>query len=253
VIAGFRLDAVRKRMIAAWAVALVLGAGACLLGTNAYWLIPHPRPLEELSYYPSGEHLRPLTLGHAETSADLAWLRAVQYYGEHRRSDLRFARMDHVFDIVTTMAPHFVSAYVFGAFALAQEGFDFEKAERLMEKGIENNPTSGRLAFEFGFLYYVRPGGRDLKRAAEYFELAARQSDGPPESARFAAFARQNSGDLHVAYELWLQVAQTSTNQYLREMAQREMRRIRRALASGQKDLAVRRLSTPQVIVRTGS
>jgi hypothetical protein len=229
-------------MAFAWLLALVTGTAACLLGLEAYQVLPHPQPLEELSYYPSGEHLRPLTLGHSETAADLAWLRAVQYYGEHRRTDLRFARMDHVFDILTTLAPHFVSAYVFGAFSLAQEGFDFPKAE--------NNPTSGRLAFEFGFLYYVRPQGRDLKRAAENFELAAHLPDGPPESARFAAFARQNSGDLHVAYELWLQVAQNSANRYLREMAQREMERIRRALSSGHTDLAVRRLSTPQVIIR---
>ena len=238
-------------MVFAWLLALVSGTAACLLSLQAYQTLPHPQPLEELSYYPSGEHLRPLALGHSETAADLAWLRAVQYYGEHRRTDLRFARMDHVFDILTTLAPHFVSAYVFGAFGLAQEGFDFPKAERLMEKGLENNPTSGRLAFEFGFLYYVRPQGRDLRRAAENFELAARLPDGPRESARFAAFSRQNSGDLHVAYELWLQVAQTSANGYMREMAQREMERIRRALSSGHTDLAVRRLSTPQVIIRS--
>ena len=251
--APFALDAVRRRMLVAWGVALALGWAAVTLGSDAYYLVPHPRPLEELSYYPSGEHLRPATLGHAETAADLAWLRAVQYYGEHRLSDLRFARMDHVFDILTTLSPHFVSAYVFGAFALAQEGFDFEKAESLMQKGMENNPTDGRLAFEFGFLYYVRPGGRDLRHAAEYFELASRLPGGPPESARFAAYSRQNSGDLHVAYELWLQVAQTSSNRYLREMAQREMRRIQEALASGHTDLAIRRLTTPRVIVKTGS
>jgi hypothetical protein len=251
VIATLQVSALRRRMVFAWLLALVTGTAACLLGLEAYQVLPHPQPLEELSYYPSGEHLRPLSLGHAETAADLAWLRAVQYYGEHRRSDLRFTRMDHVFDILTTLAPHFVSAYVFGAFGLAQEGFDFPKAERLMEKGLENNPTSGRLAFEFGFLYYVRPQGRDLKRAAEMFELASHLPGGPPESARFAAFSRQNSGDLHVAYELWLGVAQTSSNRYLREMAQREMARIQRALVSGRTELAVRRLTTPQVIVRS--
>lgn len=247
------LQGPRLRAIIAGAIGIALGAAVYVVAEMAYMALPHPSSLEELSYYPSGEHLRPAALGHAETAADLAWLRAVQYYGEHRRSDLRFARMDHVFDIVTTLSPHFVSAYIFGAFALAQEGFDFERAERLMEKGIENNPTSGRLAFEFGFLYYVRPGGRDLKHAAEYFELASRLPDGPPESARFAAFARQNSGNLRVAYELWLHVEQTSSNQYLREMAQREMKRIREALASGRTDLAVRRLTTPRVIVKPGS
>src|SRR5207237_506395 len=82
---------------------------------------------------------------------------------------------------------------------LAQEGRDFAGAEQLMAKGIEQNPTSGRLAFELGFLYYVRPGGRDLARAGEYFERAARLPGGPPNAARFAAFARQNSGDLVIA------------------------------------------------------
>ena len=250
---GISLGGVRGRMIAAWMLGLALGAGAYLTAAIAYRVLPHPGPLEELSYYPSGEHLRPMSLGHAETAADLAWLRAVQYFGEHRRTDLRFTRMDHVFDVLTTLAPHFVSAYVFGGFALAQEGFDFPQAERLMKKGIENNPTGGRLAFEFGFLYYVRPGGRDLKHAAEYFELASRLPDGPPESARFAAFAHQNSGDLHVAYELWQRVEQTSANRYLREMAQREMEKIREALATGRADIAVKHLTTPQVIVRTGS
>ncbi len=242
----------RVRMVVAWVVALGFGAAAYGTADLAYQVLPHPRPLEELSYYPSGQHLRPATLGHPESAADLAWLRAVQYYGEHRQTDLRFVRMYHVFDILTSLSPHFISGYIFGAFALAQEGFDFPMAEKLMLKGIENNPTSGPLAFELGFLYYVRPGGRDLKRAAEYFEQAARQPDAPPQSARFAAFARQHAGDLVVAYELWHTVYQTSSNRYMREMAEREMAKIREALASGQTEIAVRRLSTPQVWVRPG-
>src|SRR5205085_8956976 len=131
------------------------------------------RPLEELAYYPSGVHLRPATLGHPDTAADLAWLRAVQYYGEHRVTDNRFDRMQHIFDILTALAPGFLPAYVFAGFALAQEGRDFPAAERLMLKGIHANPRSGMLAFELGFLYYVRPGGRQLDKAAEYFELAS--------------------------------------------------------------------------------
>lgn len=233
----------------AWLVALGFGVLAMGFARGAYHALPRPHPLEELSYYPSGSHVRAATLGHAETAADIAWMRAVQYYGEHRNTDNRFDRMSHIFDILTTLSPRFVGAYVFGAFALAQEGRDFAAAERLMQKGIEHNPRSGQLAFEFGFLYYVRPGGRDLARAAEYFEQASRQSDGPPQSKRFAAFARQHSGDLAVAYELWANVKESSANQALRVMAEREMRRIRRALESGRSDIAVKRLTTPQVLL----
>ena len=237
-------------MMLAWLVALGFGLVAMGFASGAYHALPRPHPLEELSYYPSGSHVRPATLGHSETAADLAWMRAVQYYGEHRNTDNRFDRMSHIFDILTTLSPRFVGAYVFGAFALAQEGRDFPSAERLMLKGLESNPRSGRLAFELGFLYYVRPGGRDLTRAAEYFEQAARQADGPPQSRRFAAFARQHSGDLAVAYELWANVKESSANLALRDMAEREMRRIRRALESGRTDLAVKRLTTPQVLLK---
>jgi Flp pilus assembly protein TadD len=236
--------------VTAWALAGTLGVAAWQLAALAAQRLPRPHPLEELSYYPSGQLLAPATLGHAETVADLAWLRAVQYYGEHRSTDMRFARLFHVFDILTSLSPHFIPAYIFGGFALAQEGNDFAHAEALMAKGVEANPTSGRLAFELGFLYYVRPGGRDLRHAAEYFERAARLPDGPPSSRRFAAFVRQHAGDLVVAWALWREVAEHSDNRYLREMAEREMRRIERALATGRAERARSRLSTPMVLIK---
>ena len=241
----------RRRFLLAWGVAMAAGAATLLLSVTASRSLTRPEPLEELSYYPSGAFLRPATLGHAETAADLAWLRAVQYYGEHRRSDNRFVRMEHVFDILTSLSPRYRSAYVFGSFALAQEGRNFAAAERLMQRGLERNPNSGPLAFEAGFLYYVKPGGRDLRRAAEYFELAALQPDAPPQSARFAAFTRQASGELEVAYALWSGVLHDSPNAYLRQMAEREMAAIREAAVSGRRDLAIRRLVTPQVKVGT--
>ncbi len=242
-----------RRFLAAWTAAVVLGAAAFTLAGAAWRVLPHPQPLEELSYYPSGRYLEPATLGHAATAADLAWLRAVQYYGQHRATDNQFVRMGHVFDILTTLDPRFEPAYSFGAFALAQEGRDFPAAERLMRKGLAANPASGELAFEMGFLYYVRPGARDLERAADFFEQAARLPDGPPQSARFAAFARQNSGDLAAAYELWSHVERTSPNRYLREIAQREMARIVEALQRGRREHAMDRLATPVVLLRERS
>ena len=239
----------RGRLFAALGIALAFGAVAFAVSGWAWRELPRPRPLEELAYYPSGVHLKPAALGHAETAADLAWLRAVQYYGEHRQYDNRFERMEHVYAILTTLAPEFIPAYVFGGFALAQEGMNFPAAERLMLKGIEANPHSGALAFELGFLYYVRPGGRDLDKAAQYFELASYQPDAPPQSRRFAAFSRQAGGNLLVSYELWSEIRRTTRNAYLRETAEREMGKITQALQSGRTELARHRMGTPQVLV----
>jgi hypothetical protein len=243
------LSAVRRRMLAALSVAAVLGVGVCALADWAADHLPRATPLGELAYYPSGRHVRPAALGHAEAAADLAWLRAVQYYGEHRQGDNRFDHLFHVFDILTTLAPRFENAYVFGAFSLAQEGRDFPRALVLMEKGIEANPRSGWLAFEMGFLHYVRPGGRDLGAAARWFEQAARLPGAPPNAARFAAFARQHAGDLGLARALWQQVLTTSANPMLQDIARREISRIEEAIATGRREAVVRRLSTPQVLL----
>ena len=245
-----RVPLVRRRMAVAWALALVFGVGAVTLVRVATATLPARAPLAELAYYPSGRALKPASLGHAETASDLAWLRAVQYYGEHRRTDLRFLQLEHVFDVLTSLSPGFEGPYVFGAFAMAQEGRDFAGAERLMLKGIDANPRSGRLAFELGFLHFVRPGGRNLDQAAEWFERAARLPSGPPQAGRFAAYARQHAGDLAVALLLWDEVLRTSTNRYLREMAEREIARLQDAMRTGRTDRAVKKLSTPQVLIK---
>lgn len=237
------------RLAVAWGAALGLGALAFALAEYAALRLPAPAPLGELAYYPSGRYVEPATFGQRESAADLAWLRAIQYYGERRRTDNRFDQIFHVFDILTTLSPRFESAYVFGAFCLAQEGADFPAAERLMRKGLDENPGSAHLAFQLGFLYYVRPGGRDLVHAAEYFEQAARLPGGPPEAARFAAYARQNAGDLRVAAQLWQRVRDTSPNHYLRELAERELADVRLAMATGQAGLARRRVTTPVVLL----
>jgi len=239
----------RLRQLAATGVALGLAAAVFALADWSWRAVPRVSPLEELSYYPSGQHVRPATLGHAETAADLAWLRAIQYYGQHRRTDNRFDHLYHVFDILTTLAPRFESAYVFGAFALAQEGRSFPQAEALMLKGCENNPRSGQLAFETGFLYYVKPNGRDLVHAAEYFELASNLPGHPDAARRFAAFCRQNSGSLVVAAALWQEVRAHSRNAYLRDIAERELARISEAIRTGHNDLARSRVTTPVVIL----
>ena len=239
-----------RRLALAWALALLFGSGAYLLAGHAARALPAPTPLEELAYYPSGIALRPLTFGEEASAADLAWLRAVQYYGEHRKTDNRFVRLEHVFDILTTLSPDFRAAYVFGAFSLAQEGFDFPAAVRLLAKGVEQNPTDGELAFEMGFLHFVRPGGRELALAGEWFERAARLPGAPASAVRFAAYARQNSGELAVSRLLWSDVRERSSNPLLRDIAAREIARIDSAIARGDKTLAVRHLGSPSVVLQ---
>ncbi len=178
---------------------------------------------EELLFYPSGFMVRQAALGYETAAADIAWLRGVQYYGEHRLTDQKFDMIGHVVEIVAELDPQFIEAYVFGAFVLAQEMKEPSRGLEILEMGLRENPTSWRLTFETGFLHYVCR--RDYASAARFFTWASRMPGRPDYVARFAAFANQKAGNVGMAVLLWKQVLATA-NPYMQEVARRELLRL---------------------------
>lgn len=207
----------RRAMSRALAVFLLAAAAVGVQLVAAGRLVPRPQPLEELAYYPSGQWLHQAAMGDAVSWSGLLWLRAVQYYGARRQIDNLFPKMAHIFEIITTLEPRFRSAYLFGGTSLCQEGRQFEAGVALLEKGMRANPRDWSYPFELGFVHYV--GKRNLTRATFDFAQAARQPDAPSHCQRFAAWSGQKAGYEAVAFELWRQVAETTTNIYMREKA----------------------------------
>jgi len=202
-----------------------------LSGGCAVWLcraatavVPRGRALEELAYYPSGEWIGPLSLGERASFADLTWLRAIQYYGEHRTTDNRFVEMAHVFDIITQLDPRHRNAYVFGGTSLAQEGAQFDAGVALLERGRAADPNTWVYPFEIGFLYYVQR--KDAAQAALWFEEALRKQDCPDYVRRFAAYTSGKAGYAEQAVVLWESVAEETPNRLLRDKAVTEARRL---------------------------
>jgi len=175
---------------------------------------------EELLYYPSGFMARQATLGYETAAADVAWLRGIQYYGEHRLSDQKYDMIGHVMRIVTDLDPRFIQPYVFGGFVLAQELKQPERGLELLERGMRENPDNWTLAFETGFLYYVCL--HDYATAGRYFTRAARMPGHESYVERFAAFANQRAGNTGTAVLLWKRVLATG-NKYMQEVARREL------------------------------
>ena len=213
-----------RTIVLALAVAAVAGTAAVAQARFATKALPRPEPLGELTYYPSGAWLSQSAMGDATAWSDLLWLRAVQYYGMHRQTDNTFVQMAHVFDIITSLDPHFQSAYVFGGTSLCQEAHQFDKGVLLLEKGSRNNPRAWIYPFELGFVHYL--GKRNLTRATFDFAQAARQPDSPDYCERFAAWSGQRAGYELVSFELWRQVAETTQNAVLRDKAIEHMRQL---------------------------
>ncbi len=204
-------------------------AGAASITALERRVVPRDRLGEDLMYYPSGPAIRKVALGHTSSAADLAWLKAVQYYGEHKRTDRKFIMMGHIFEIITDLDPLFQNAYIFGGLVTAEEGQDVPGGLRLMEKGIRNNPESWRLEFETGFMY--RLFTKDMDTAARHFRRAAAFPDAPDRAARFAAFMAARGGDRQAALMLWKYTLERTTNDIVREKAVENIRKLEEEIA----------------------
>ena len=178
---------------------------------------------DELLYYPSGYAVRQAALGYETAAADLAWLRAIQYYGEHRITDQKYDMIGHLMNVVTDLDPRFTQPYVFGAFVMAQELRQPERGLELLSRGLRANPDDWELAFQIGFLHYVCT--HDYRAAARYFTLAARTPGHAEYVERFAAWTNERAGNADLAILLWKGVV-VNGNRYMQDVARRELRRL---------------------------
>lgn len=209
------------------------GGGKLLVALGALAavaIIGSPKPGEdtwartELAAFPSGEALPTLRMGHAQLAADLAWLRAIQYYGEHRRSDHRYPYAGHIFRVITGLDPGFEHAYVFGALVLAEDAGLAGEARALLTEGMAARPYSWWLVFERGFLDWVHR--EDIESAAKDMAAASRLPGAPSWVSRFAAHCNETVGKRAFAMALWKQVAEQTHNPRIRDIALRALERL---------------------------
>lgn len=181
--------------------------------------------MEELMYFPSGRILSTASLGYDAVIADFLWLRGIQYYGEHHRSDQEYHLAKHIFSTITDLDPMFVGAYRFGAFVLAQDVGQPVAGAELLRKGIRSNPESWELPFDLGFMYFVELDQH--AKAAHYFKFASRLDDAPDIASRFTAFAYRKAGKSDMAKELWTEIHRSSSNSVMKINAEYALKNIR--------------------------
>jgi len=181
--------------------------------------------MEELMYFPSGRVLSTVSLGYDAVIADFLWLRGIQYYGEHHRSDQEYHLAKHIFSTITDLDPMFVGAYRFGAFVLAQDVGQPIAGTELLRKGMRSNPDRWELPFDLGFMYFVELDQH--AKAAHYFKFASRFEDAPEIARRFSAFAYRKAGNSDVAKELWTEIHRSSENDVMKINAEYALKNIR--------------------------
>jgi tetratricopeptide (TPR) repeat protein len=180
--------------------------------------------IEELTYFPSGRFMTLADLGFGTLIADAMWLRGIQYYGTHRKSDRAYPLAEHVFATLTDLDPQFINAYRFGALVLAEDVGATGAAIDLLRKGIRNNPDRWEIPFDLGFIHFVQRN--DWARAAHYFRFASRLENSPEITRRFTAFAYKKAGRTDLSRALWEELYASTDNAVMKETAEAAIKNI---------------------------
>lgn len=207
---------------------LALLATATLGLTRAGQAQVRARPAQGVKALPAIPFLEAVALGYREAMADIAWMQAVQYYGEHRLGGNDLSEFGHFLAAVNTLDPRFEHAYLLGALVLATDGQDVDAALRLLQRGARALPESHRIPFEMGFLTYVVGGDADA--ASRWFGFAATKPHGRERALRFQAFLNRRLGRLETAWVLWSDLYRTTDNPSLRIVAKDNLEKIEEAI-----------------------
>ena len=209
-----------SRKVTITAVVLLV---ACLAGSIVFLRridqLRSSATLEDVLFITSPKAVKCLSLGYDGLLADIYWTRAVQYFGgRHVAGASHFRMLAPLLEITTTLDPHLVVAYQFGANFLSPNppngaGMP-EKAIQLVNYGIQNNPNDWKLYYELGFIYYMDV--KDYAKAADAFARGSQIPDAHPFLKVMAAQMAQHAGDTQMARALWTTTYQSTQDKQIR-------------------------------------
>lgn len=181
-----------------------------------------------------GSKLKGYALGFEGLIADWYWMKSLQYVGDKLlASKEEFINLDDLrplnprllypyLENATDLDPRFMAAYSYGALVLP--AIDPEKAIRLTEKGIADNPDQWRLYQYLGYIYW-RLGQYD--KASEIYEKGAKLDGVPPFMTMMAASMKKQGGDRETARSIYRQMydeAGDSETKYYAEIRLMELK-----------------------------
>jgi tetratricopeptide (TPR) repeat protein len=186
--------------------------------------------LEEVLYISSPKVLKRASLGYDGLLADIYWTRAVQYFGfRHHNGESSYNLLGPLLEISTQLDPHLVVAYEFGANFLAPAppngAGQPERAIRLMEFGIQNNPADWKLYYDLGFVYYMEL--KDYAKAADAFARGSRVPNAHPFLRLLAAQMAEHAGEFDTARMMWSATYQNTQDKLIRQNAVEHLRALR--------------------------
>ena len=232
----------RKITAIATLLLIVFFAGSVFALRNVEASRGREATLEDVLYLPSSKTIKRLSLGYSGVLADIYWTRAVQYFGaKHIKHSQRYDLLYPLLDIATDLDPHIIVAYEYGSVFLSQQPPDGagepDKAVKLIEKGIRENPEHWRLYFTLGFIQYQNR--HDYRAAQEAFEKGSEIPGALPWMKVMAARMAERGKDIGTATALWQAVYQMASDKAIKHTAQLHLDSIQADIAINELDRRV--------------
>lgn len=123
----------------------------------------HVPPPGSSYHLPQTGYARLATLGYHEAAADLAWLRAIIYFGEEATIRGRFEHFDSYANLVIALDPNFRRIYHWaGILSIYSRAFIsrgmVERSIDYLRRGVARFPMDGEMHYMLGFnLYFEYP------------------------------------------------------------------------------------------------
>lgn len=212
-------------------IAIAFGLSA-VIGMSR-WMDAHRPPvdaaMEEEKLYLTGATAKRLSLGFNGLAADWYWMRTLQYVGrkvlahegDFQLDDLGKLDLKLLYpllDTTTTLDPHFMAAYEYGAVILP--AVNEEDAIKLIKKGMQDNPQAWRLHHHLGYIYWKRG---DYKLAGETYEAGAKIPGAPPWMKAMVARMESEGGSRATAREIYARILEQADDESIKEMAARRL------------------------------
>jgi hypothetical protein len=108
---------------------------------------------------------------------------------------------------------------------LAWDAKQPDSAVRYLVKGMKQNPMDWQLPFDAGFISYMLLD--DYEAAASFFSIASKLPNTWLVTERWAAISMAKAGRYGVARQMWLDIYYGTENRKLRELAIRQLKRLK--------------------------
>jgi len=184
-------------------------------------------PGSSIIYIPSGRTLKYVTFGYNSLMADLVYLWAIQYFSDQNIWE-RFDHLDHIFSIVAELDPKYLDPYEIGALIAVYDVKDLNLALKILDRGIEKNPTEWILPLQAG--HFAQILAKNFEVAQKYYKKTMGIEGAPDIARRLYANAAFRISDYKTAWQNWLEIYETATDERVIKIASNHLYRTKAAM-----------------------